>query len=101
MEEDEASGPLNPAEKPFGGAIQPAADPTKLSEEIVALFHRLADFTDTRLALAPRRGLQAKAGDLSPLPGGSIAIGAIGLGRGQTPDIEFCQGSGQGRRRYD
>lgn len=59
VEEDEASGQLNPAEKPLDGAIQPATDAAELGKEVVAAFHRLANPADARPALASRGGPQS------------------------------------------
>ena len=50
---------------------------------MVAPFHRVANLADSRLPLAPRGGLQAAARRLGALPSGSIAVGPIGLGRGE------------------
>ena len=100
-EGDKASGQLNPAEKSLGGAIQAAADATELGEEVVATFHRLANPAEAWSAQAPRRGLQAKAGGLGARPAGAVAVGAVGLSRGQAADIEFLQRSGQSRWRHD
>jgi hypothetical protein len=100
-EEDHASCQLSPPQEPFGRPIQPATNPTKLSKEVMTPFHRLANLANPRLPLAPRRGLQAKARGLGTLPGRSIAVGAIGLGRGQTPDLGFRQGDSRRRRWHD
>src|SRR5512143_775037 len=94
-EEDHASGQLNPAQEPFSRPIQPTANPTKLSEEIVTPFHGLANLANSGWSLASRGGLQAEAHRLGTLPRGSIAIGPIGLGRGSTSRIGFHR---RGRR---
>ena len=101
MEEDKASSLLNPAEKSLGGAIQPTADAAELGEEVVATFHRLTNSADARSALAPRQGLQAKAGGVGARPAGAVAVGAVGLSRGQAADIECLQGSRRSRWRHD
>ena len=100
-EENEASGQLNPPQKPFGGAIQPAADPSERGEDVVAAFHRLTNPANARSALAPRRGLQAEAGGSGARPAGTVAVGAVGLGRGPAADIEFQPGLGRSRWRHD
>jgi len=81
-EEDHASCQFNPAQEPFSRPIQPAANPTKLSEEMVTPLHGLANLTNPGLSLAPRRGLQAETGGFGTLPGRSIPISPIRLGRG-------------------
>jgi hypothetical protein len=86
-EEDHASRSFNPAQEPLSRPIQPAANPTKLSEDIVAPFHGLANRANPGLSLASRGGWQAEARCFGTLPGRSIAVGAIGLGRGETPCI--------------
>ncbi|HRW67783.1 MAG TPA: hypothetical protein P5032_18995 [Candidatus Competibacter sp.] len=87
---------MNPAEKSLGGAIQPTADTAELSEEIVAAFHRWTNLADARSALTPRRGLQAKAGGVGARPAGVVAVGAVGLSRGQAADIKSAS---KGRAR--
>src|SRR5512135_2421496 len=106
-EENEASGQLNPTQEALGRSIQPATNPAKLSKEIVAAFHGLANPANPRLSLAPRRGLQPEAHCLGPLSGGSIAIGAISLGRGEMPCIPLRRYGGrcwwenyQGRQEF-
>ena len=92
---------MNPAEKPLGGAIHPAADAAELGDSVVTAFHRLTNSADARSALASRRGLQAKAGGLGTLLAGAIAVGAIGLSRGPAADIKFFPGLDRSRRRHD
>src|SRR5512144_1001988 len=94
-QEDHASRQLNPTQEPLSRPIQAPANPPKLSEEIVTALYGLANSTNARLPLTPRRRLQAEAGRRGPFPGRLIAVGPIGLGGGETPWIGL---PGGGRR---
>lgn len=66
------------ANRAGGGAIQP-----DWAKNVVTAFHRLTNSADAQSALAPRRGLQAKAGGLGARPARTFRVyGRIVVVRG-------------------